>query len=228
MPYSSQLLGHIAVMSYQYCQLDIKGEPSSLLDIEVYTNDGEPHNIEDIAYVIVPQEEERKDQIDIYPKRQDDLRPLIRALYTKHPLVKYTLPEMKEDQDEANATGLPPRHYITMTMPEMTKERKDATEEIVKALHEQCKARIEKAYIKQEALTTKQYKDQPPSELKQQLDLAKQIRDEHLDMAQQLTDQVNADIDAAYQRYLAKQAEQDAPQTKPEATKLDTGQYLTF
>lgn len=226
MSYNAQLLGHIAVMSYQYCQLDIKGEPSSLLDIEVTLSDGELHNIEDIAYVIIPQEPERTDQIDIYPKQQDSLRPLLRALYEKHPLVQYSLPEMHEDPDEAQATGLPPRHYITMTMPAMTKERRDATNDIVDALHQQCKLRIDKVFAKQEALTTKQYKDQDPSTMKQQLELAKQIRDEHLDMAQQLTDQTHADIEAAYQRYLAKQEAAAAENTKP--AKDDTGQYLTF
>ena len=89
-----------------------------------------------------------------------------------------------------------------MTMPDMTKERKDATEDIVDALYDQCKMRIERTYTQYTARITRSAAGDPQA-LQQQLDQLKESRSNHLDMATQLKDDVYKDIEMASAKYQA-------------------------
>ena len=225
MSYTSQFMGHIATMSYKYCQLDIKADVTSLLDVEIYIGDGEPKRIEDVAYIIIPEDREYKDRIEVYPKSQDYIVPIMQALYEEHPLVKYTTPEVEE---EGRTDDQEPFHYILMTMPDMTKERKDATEDIVDALYDQCKMRIERTYTQYTARITRSASSDPQA-LQQQLDQLKESRANHLDMATQLKDDVYKDIEKAYAKYQAdSDAKKKTPTTSVSETIAGTADSITF
>lgn len=225
----SKLLGHVAVMSYGYCQLCVKADPSSLLSIEI-PDGGLLKHIEDVADVYLHDEKDDDDKMDIVPKYSDFFFPIISQIHEAHPEFKITIedgenegmPEeidVKQDNDSLDAK------YIRLTMPEVNKDRRDILNTAINALNETCKARMTAAQVKcasdiAELLLTDTIEAK---------DEAKKLMDEtyeqYKDMCNNLTDDKKKEVEDAYQRYLTGQAEKEKADMSDPAV-VNTGQSL--
>ena len=110
-----RLFGYIGQMSYEYSQLSIKADPSSLLGFEEVVND-KPMRMEDLARVVIHDEEDDDDKIDIYPNEPSFLPTIISGMTSIHPEMKITVEKYEEaEEDDDN----PELKFIRLTMPKM-------------------------------------------------------------------------------------------------------------
>ena len=116
-----RLLGYFSMMSYGYCQLCVKADPSSILGIE--EEEGSMvYRIEDLAEVGLHEEPENEDKLDLYPKDPSNLAILARGMMKIHPEFKQSLEKYTgtEENDESIESK-----YLRLTMPEVNDDRRD-------------------------------------------------------------------------------------------------------
>lgn len=195
-----RLLGYFSVMSYGYCQLCVKADPSSLLGFE-HEHDGEISKIENLAEIGVHDEPEHADKLEVYPRDPRNLPVLMQGIMEIHPEFRQSLEKYKDA--DANDDSLESK-YLRLTMPEVNDERRDLLLTAVDALDTECKLKYDAMKAKYLAKITKLLLDTP-----QELDEAKahidQLLDEANAMRQQMTDDKKKEVEEAYGRYLARQ-----------------------
>lgn len=224
-------MGHVAVMSYGYCQLCVKADASSLLSLEIFDG-GMVKHIEDVADVYVHDEEDDNDKIDIVPKHNEYFQDLIMGINQEHPEFKITiedgegpsedieLPEgINYDKDSLDSK------FIRVTMPEVDKNRRDLINTAVDALNQVCKTRMTACQVKCNAQVTEQLIGAPEADLEEAKKTMEEVYDQYKDMCNNLTDDKKKEVEEAYQRYLTgKDAEQKKNDSDPST--VNNGQSL--
>ena len=146
-----RLLGFVTEMSYGYAQLCVKADPSSLLGFEE-TVDGKTCKMEELARVLVHDEEGDDDKIDLYPIEIGYIQTLITGMMKVHPEFKITMEKYEEAEEDDESPEL---KFIRLTMPKVNKERRDFMLTAIDALDTYCKGRLEKMRVKYSAQLTK-------------------------------------------------------------------------
>ena len=194
-----RLLGYFSMMSYGYCQLCVKADPSSILGFE--EEEGSMvYRIEDLAEVGLHEEPENEDKLDLYPKVPSNLAILARGMMKIHPEFKQSLEKYTgtEENDESIESK-----YLRLTMPEVNDDRRDLINTAIDGLDTECKLKFDAMKAKYLARITKELIDDPKA-----LDEAKEKIDELVDEADQMREKMTNDkkqeVEAAYQRYLSK------------------------
>ena len=216
---NGRIMGHVAVMSYGYCQLCVKADASSILGFEETWN-GLPQKIEDLADVYVHAEEGDDDKLDLFPKRSEYLPLLAKGIFEIHPEFKQDLLTFegvdKEDEDSPDAK------YLRLTMPEVNKDRRDVIMDALDLLHKQCLVKLDALKVKYEAKLTQLTVTSDPAAVKEAQDTLTEQIDQGKEMCENLTAEKRKEVEDAYQRYLTQQ------ERSGEAQKKDThiGQQL--
>lgn len=196
--YQQKSIGHIGVLSYQYSNLCIKAEGSSLLGMEMDEDDVIYH-IEDLAHVKVHDQEGDNDKIDLIPKNGDeDIEMLSRSVSDVHPEFIQSVEEVE------NGGGL---HMLRLTMPEVNDDRKDVLEDAINACYDECKTKLDAVNTYYTGVIDAQL----VGETKQVIDEVTGNMKTVKEKIQEIVDQFKADklkeLEDAYQRWLSKEAD---------------------
>ena len=208
---NGRIMGHVAVMSYGYCQLCVKADASSILGFEETWN-GLPQKIEDLADVYVHAEEGDDDKLDLFPKRSEYLPLLAKGIFEIHPEFKQDLLTFegvdKEDEDNPDAK------YLRLIMPEVNKDRHDVIMEAIDLLYKQCVAKLDALKVKYGVMITKQTATSDPAAVKEAQDTLTEQIDQGKEMCENLTAEKRKEVEDAYQRYLTQQEHSGEAQNK--------------
>lgn len=200
-----RLLGYIGQMSYEYAQLCIKADPSSLLGYEEVIN-GQKMRMEDLARVVVHEEENDNDKIDIYPNDPGFLPCIMGGMMTIHPEMKFSLEKYEEaEEDDDN----PELKFLRLTMPEMNDDRRKIILAAIDAIDEMCKANHEKTKVKYAAQLSTVTLSESAADADNAKSLFDQLFSNYSQMRKELTQQQKELVDKAFQRYLKEKAKED-------------------
>ncbi|MGN0051255.1 MAG: hypothetical protein ACI37N_08745 [Prevotella sp.] len=211
-----RLLGYFSMMSYGYCQLCVKADPSSILGFE--EEEGSMvYRIEDLAEVGLHEEPENEDKLDLYPKDPSNLAILARGMMKIHPEFKQSLEKYTgtEENDESIESK-----YLRLTMPEVNDDRRDLINTAIDGLDTECKLKFDAMKAKYLARITKELIDDPKA-----LDEAKEKIDELVDEADQMREKMTNDkkkeVEDAYQRYLTSHTPEEIAADRLSAGKTE-------
>ena len=200
-----RLLGYIGQMSYEYSQLCIKADPSSLLGCEE-TMDGKVWHMEDMARVVVHEEKEDNDKIDIYPNDPGFISVIMSGMMTIHPELKFSLEKYEEaDEDDDN----PELKFLRLTMPTMNDDRRKLVLAAIDAIDGHCKANHEAMKVKYSAELAKVTVTESAADADEAKKLFEQLFDNYSKMREQLTEQQKEYVEIAYKRYLEEKTKED-------------------
>jgi len=207
-------LGHIGMLSYQYSNLCVKADGSSLLSIEM-EEDEISYHVEDLAYIIMHTEEGDDDKIDLIPKNGDDDIPLLsKGVIEAHPEFIQSVEEMEDEN-----------HLLRLTMPVVNDDRKKVLEDAINLFHDECKAKMESI----NAFYTTAIEVQLAGETKEVIDEVnenvKTIKDEFAKIREQYYTDKLQELEDAYRRYVAG-TEQSAAGSSGDGTSVKLGQSL--
>lgn len=225
----AKLLGHVAVMSYGYCQLCVKADASSLLGVEVMDGSLEKH-IEDVADVYVHDEENDNDKIDIVPKHTEFFQNLLTAIHDVHPEFKITIESGDPDDDqipegvEYDRDSLESK-YIRLTMPEVDKNRRDLINTSVDTLNQVCKTRMTACQAQCSAKVAELLLGAPAETADEAKKAMDEVYNQYKDMCDNLTDEKKQEVEDAYQRYLTG-VENEQSESGTDSSVLNNGQSL--
>ena len=121
----------MSLLNYRFINLCVKADVASLLAVTV-TADKE-YNIEDVAQIATPDDY----KLDVYPKVNDYLQPIIEGIFEIHPEFKMEIQQVEYSED-------PKDKHLLYTMPEVNKDRYDLLTNTAKAFYEECKLEIDK------------------------------------------------------------------------------------
>lgn len=219
-----KMSGFAVYMNYQFIHFSVQAEPAALLAIEVELNNVRM-NLEDVADIILPNET----QFGIIPKSQSYLFPICKAIGMVHPEYKIEQKSMNDEQQEESPTEAEDRDtdeedekYILCTMPEVTKERRDAGMDYVKTIYDETLAKLDTvntAYGVKIGKVLTQPKANEADEAKEEL---KKMHDEHLEICKSYREEKENQIEAAYQDYLKRQQEKESAEREKEAAHSGT------
>lgn len=208
---NTRIMGHVAVMSYGYCQLCVKADASSILGFEQTLN-GMPQKIEDLADVYVHTEEGDDDKLDLFPKRGEYLALLAMGIMEIHPEFKQEALTY-EGVDEEDKDSLDAK-FLRLTMPKVNKDRRDVIMQAIDLLHKQCLAKLDALKVKYEAKLTQLIVTSDPAAVKEAQDTLTEQIDEGKEMCENLTNDKRKEVEDAYQRYLMQQERSGAAEKK--------------
>ena len=181
-------------MSYRYANLCVKAELGALLPVTVAAE--RDYNLEDVAKLTTPDDF----HFEIYPNVPDHLQYIIEGILDVHPEFKMEL--VREDYGNHN-------QHIVYTMPEVDKDRRKLLTDTAKVFYEECKAEIEKECAVYLAELPELEGKLSVEDFTEVTRVLKRSREETLQNCDELYQKKLAEIDDAYQNYLANHAEDD-------------------
>lgn len=196
----NRLQGHVASMSYLFCNVCVKADPSSLLSAEMVYG-GMEKRIEDVADILVHEDENEKHMMNVYPKESVYFSCIYKGITEVHPEFKVTLetaPGAEDDDIDAK--------YLLLTMPEVDKERRDLLDTAVDALHSECKNKLEAEKAKATAEVAKRTVGSPEEAVREAKDKLQEIFDTYSDMMEKLYTDKKQEIEDAYNRHVSEGA----------------------
>lgn len=195
-----RLLGYFSMMSYGYCQLCVKADPSSILGFEEDEN-GRTYRIEDLAEVGIHEEPENEDKLDLYPKDPANLAMLARGMMRIHPEFKQSLEKYTGTPDDDDSIE---SKYLRLTMPEVNDDRRDVINTAIDGLDTECKLKFDAMKAKYLAKITKELINSDPKDLDEAKEKIDELVDEANQMREKMTSDKKKEVEDAYQRYLSK------------------------
>jgi ribosome recycling factor len=189
-----KLNAYLSLLSYRYANLCVKAELGALLPVTVAAE--RDYNLEDVAKLTTPDDF----HFEIYPNVSDHLHYIIEGVLDVHPEFKMEL--VREDYGNHN-------QHIVYTMPEVDKDRRKLLTDTAKVFYEECKAEIEKECAVYLAELPELEGKLSVEDLTEVTRVLKRSREETLQNCDDLYQKKLAEIDDAYQNYLANHAEDD-------------------
>ncbi|MGM9699498.1 MAG: hypothetical protein ACI3Y0_12795 [Prevotella sp.] len=200
-----RLLGYIGQMSYEYAQLCIKADPSSLLGFEEVIN-GKTMRMEDLARVVVHDAEDDNDKIDIYPNDPSFIACIMGGMMSIHPEMQFTLEKYEEaEEDDDN----PELKYLRLTMPKVNDDRRKLLLAAIDAIDEQCKVNHEKMKVKYAAELTTATLTEKASDADEAKKLFEQLFDNYKRMRERMTEEQKENVKKAFLRYAKEKAKEE-------------------
>ena len=200
-----RLVGYVTEMSYGYAQLCVKADPSSLLSFEEKIDD-KTYRMEDMARVVVHDKEGDDDKIDLYPIQPAFITLLITGMYSKHPEFIISLEKIAEADEDDDS---PQVKFVRLTMPKVTKERRDLLLRAIDMLDYRCQGHHEQMKVKYSAELVKECIGEKPEKIDEAKNIMDALLKQYSDIREQLTTQKKEEVENAYQRYLREKAGKD-------------------
>lgn len=211
--------GYAVYMNYQFMHFGVKAEPAALLSVEVEVG-GERMNLEDVADVAIPQD----DQFALIPKEQDFLFDICKAVAQAHPDYKIGQKSLDGEEDR----------YVLCTMPKVNDDRHDVGMNYVKTIYEEMTAKIDATHAAYGAKIIKQLASAKPEEIDEAKEELQKIYDQMKDICKSYREEKEKQIEEAYQDYLKKKAEAEQAESERQAargedksSKLDLSQFVS-
>lgn len=218
--------GYAVYMNYQFMHFGVKAEPAALLSVEVEVG-GERMNLEDVADVAIPQD----DQFALIPKEQDFLFDICKAVAQAHPDYKIGQKSINEEEDSLDGEE---DRYVLCTMPEVNDDRHDVGMNYVKAIYEEMTAKIDTTHAAYGAEIIKQLASAKPEEIDEAKEEFQKIYDQMKDICKSYREEKEKQIEEAYQDYLKKKAEAEQAESERQAargedksSRLDLSQFVS-
>ena len=217
--------GYAVYMNYQFMHFGVKAEPAALLSVEVEVG-GERMNLEDVADVALPQD----DQFALIPKEQDFLFDICKAVAQAHP--DYKIGQKSINGEEEDSLDGEEDRYVLCTMPEVNDDRHDAGMDYVKAIYEEMTAKIDVVNAAYGAKIAKQLAGAKPEEMDEAKEELQKVYDQMKDICKSYREEKEKQIEEAYQDYLKKKTEAEQAESERQAArgedkglKLDLSQF---
>lgn len=183
-----KLNAYSALLSFRFSNLCVKAELGALLPVTVLTE--EEHNLEDVAKIAIPQE----DQFEIYPKLNHYTQQIIDGIMEVHPEFKL---EMKQDEGSKD----PKAKHLLYTMPDVDDNRRKLLTETAGVFHKECLANIDATYTHYADMFAGVYEKMSDEEVQELKEVLSHIRNEYKEKVEkQYMDKID-EIDEAYDRY---------------------------
>ena len=219
--------GYAVYMNYQFMHFGVKAEPAALLSVEVEVG-GERMNLEDVADVAIPQD----DQFALIPKEQDFLSDICKAVAQAHP--DYKIGQKSINGEEEDSLDGEEDRYVLCTMPEVNDDRHDVGMNYVKAIYEEMTAKIDTTHAAYGAEIIKQLASAKPEEIDEAKEELQKIYDQMKDICKSYREEKEKQIEEAYQDYLKKKAEAEQAESERQAargedksSRLDLSQFVS-
>lgn len=219
--------GYAVYMNYQFMHFGVKAEPAALLSVEVEVG-GERMNLEDVADVAIPQD----DQFALIPKEQDFLFDICKAVAQAHP--DYKIGQKSINEEEEDSLDGEEDRYVLCTMPEVNDDRHDVGMNYVKAIFEEMTAKIDTTHAAYGAEIIKQLASAKPEEIDEAKEEFQKIYDQMKDICKSYREEKEKQIEEAYQDYLKKKAEAEQAESERQAargedksSRLDLSQFVS-
>lgn len=219
--------GYAVYMNYQFMHFGVKAEPAALLSVEVEVG-GERMNLEDVADVAIPQD----DQFALIPKEQDFLFDICKAVAQAHP--DYKIGQKSMNGEEEDSLDGEEDRYVLCTMPKVNDDRHDVGMNYVKAIYEEMTAKIDANHAAYGAKIIKQLASAKPEEIDEAKEELQKIYDQMKDICKSYREEKEKQIEEAYQDYLKKKAEAEQAESERQAargedksSKLDLSQFVS-
>lgn len=219
--------GYAVYMNYQFMHFGVKAEPAALLSVEVEVG-GERMNLEDVADVAIPQD----DQFALIPKEQDFLFDICKAVAQAHP--DYKIGQKSMNGEEEDSLDGEEDRYVLCTMPKVNDDRHDVGMNYVKAIYEGMTAKIDATHAAYGAKIIKQLASAKPEEIDEAKEELQKIYDQMKDICKSYREEKEKQIEEAYQDYLKKKAEAEQAESERQAargedksSKLDLSQFVS-
>lgn len=219
--------GYAVYMNYQFMHFGVKAEPAALLSVEVEVG-GERMNLEDVADVAIPQD----DQFALIPKEQDFLFDICKAVAQAHP--NYKIGQKSINEEEEDSLDGEEDRYVLCTMPEVNDDRHDVGMNYVKAIYEEMTAKIDTTHAAYGAEIIKQLASAKPEEIDEAKEEFQKIYDQMKDICKSYREEKEKQIEEAYQDYLKKKAEAEQAESERQAargedksSRLDLSQFVS-
>ena len=217
--------GYAVYMNYQFMHFGVKAEPAALLSVEVEVG-GERMNLEDVADVAIPQD----DQFALIPKEQDFLFDICKAVAQAHP--DYKIGQKSINGEEEDSLDGEEDRYVLCTMPEVNDDRHDVGMNYVKAIYEEMTGKIDAVNAAYGAKIAKQLVGAKPEEMDEAKEELQKVYDQIKDICKSYREEKEKQIEEAYQDYLKKKAEAEQAESERQAArgedkgmKLDLSQF---
>lgn len=215
------LSNYNAMFAYRVMNLCVKAEEVSLLPIQVPI-EGQMQNLEKCATIA----KDGDYDFLIIPKYDDDMMMIGQGILKVHPEFKQKIESTKvETADTKGDVRESEVHYIRVTMPVVDDDRYDVLKDGVKVCYEQCKAQMEAANLKADAVLA----DMCEGESEENLELVKQERkklnDQWYSHRDKLYNEKLQEIEDAHNKWLAELDEQEQKRLEDEAAHSESAAY---
>ena len=188
--FSQQVRGYNMLYNYRLMNLCVKAEPAALVPVTVEVM-GAEYNLEEGAEIRRPDEY----HLEIRSNNENNLSDVISAIFDVHPEFKLEVKTEKGPDDSE-------KKYASYTMPEVNKDRYDALTKLTKTFYDECVAKIDLTYAKQQARFVDLLLHASAEEAEEAKGSLKKARDDGKDESVEIRDTKLKEIEEAYQRYL--------------------------
>lgn len=196
--------GYAVYMNYKLMHFCIKAEAAALLSV-VVDIDGSSRNLEDVADVAVPED----NQFAIIPGDDSLLYAISKAVKEVHPEFGVELRPMS-DIDGSSQQSEQDEKYMLCTMPAVDKNRHDAGMEYVKVCNDEATTRIDETNAQYGAKISRQLEGAKPEEIDEARNALKDVYDKHVELCKAYKERKEQEIEEAYKKYLEEQARNKA------------------
>ncbi len=213
---SEQQQGYVGALHFRYMNLCIKAEPGSLIPVQVMV-DGESNHLEDVAYV--GQKEEDEYSLFIFPKYDEDMKPISMAVARHHPEFKQEFEEEEVDPGDGSKHRI---KYLRVIMPEVNDDRHDALKQATDMFYEKCKAEMQATQVRVSTTIATLGADEAPEvmdEIKKSMDGLNDMWNKQREL---LHEDKLKEIEEAYAKWQAEQTSKKEKEQKAETDKAVT------
>lgn len=209
---NSKFGAYYGLLDFRYKNLCVKSDGTSLMSVSVMAN-GYECNIEEVAMVSQPNEF----QLAVIPNEDMYQKDIVKGIFEAHPEFKMKMmlrtdtgaEELNEDQEDESGAQKQGQKYILYTMPDVDKDRYDLLTEGAKALHRECRSKIEivnfdaqNKLLEGSFISSQTDMEEADKQLKNTYEKTKEMVDE-------LLEQKLEEIEEAYQKYLEDHPEDE-------------------
>lgn len=200
--------GQVILFLYRLKNLCLDADGSILLSAEV-EHEGEVYNIEDVAQVSNPNDE----QFCIIPKEENFITPIIKAIAKTHPELKLEVKALTEKGfEDLGSKNLTDEYMpvILATVPPVNKLRHDVVKDAIDAFYNECKGSMDahKAeYSQRLALAVASLDPETANERKESFDNTTKT---YVDTREDMKERHIKALEAAYARYQGIKVKSDA------------------
>ncbi|MBQ8989682.1 MAG: ribosome recycling factor [Prevotella sp.] len=214
----TKLDGYATLMYYNFMNLCIKAEPMALLSLTITDDEGEDHNIEDVANAMLADDY----TFEIVPNENDLMFPICKGVMQTHPEFKQEI--IKADENNRLDFQNEEEQHLLCRMPEVNKERHDFLMDTVGVLYDGCKVQLDKTHEAYKVKLTPKLAGMTDDEMNEAKDKLESAFNQINDMATNYRTNKEKEIEEAYQKWLAEQkAKADAEAEKAAARGEDKG-----
>lgn len=202
---AEKLSNFVAAMGFRFMDLCVKAEPVALLSVTPVI-EGEPNKLEDCAEIGKTDDY----HFMLIPTYDEDMWPIQKALMAAHPEFEQKIETTEVEVPEDNGTTQTRKvAYLLLTMPEVNDDRYDLLKNSVKAIYDNCKAKMEEANVASKRKFSELAAGETPENLKILNDEIDKLNGEWNTQRDKVYQEKMKEIRDAYTRWLGGMARQE-------------------